>query len=202
MTDDEKKPRGNPNWKKQEESPVNVRETHEDRENTAYAANAHAMDSMRAYGRELTDDEFLKNVQGGGIMLESVMPDPPVIEGYDTTWGTTMQDSQGQLRWMLQNGYSFVTPEECPYYRNFTPRSAGLDGVVSYNELVALKIKKGRKEMLAKRFHHDMPLALEAAIKTDISALSDSAKHNVKIKMEEGMRSMGNAPAKRPTFNL
>lgn len=201
MSDDEKKPRGNPNWKKSEDSTANVRETHEERETAAYVANSHA-DGLRSYGRELSDEEFRKNVEGGGIMLESVMPDPPIIEGFDTTWGTTMADSQGQLRWMLQNGYSFVTPEEVPYYRNFTPRSAGLDGVVSYNELVALKIKKGRKEMLAKRVHHDMPLALEAALKTDISALSDSAKHNVKIKMEEGMRSMGNAPMKRPTFSL
>lgn len=202
MADDEKKPRGNPNWKKADE-PVNARETHEDREVEAYTANSHAMDDMRAYGKELSDEEFRKIAEGGrGMMFQSVMPDPPEIEGYDTMWGTTMTDSQGQLRTLLQNGYSFVTPEECPYYRNFTPRSAGLDGVVSYNELVALKIKKGRRQMLAKRNHHDLPLAYEAAIKNNISALSDSAKQNVKVEMEKGMRSMGQAPAKNPTFSL
>lgn len=198
---DEKKTLGLP--KKSEEAPIAVRETHEDAQVKASVSFTHAAgDYMAAYGRELTDEEFQRSVQGNGIMFQSVMPDPPVIDGYDTMWGTTMQDSQGQLRQMLNSGYSFVTPEECPSYRNFTPRSAGLDGVISYNELVALKIKKGRREMIAKMNHHDKPLALEAALKTDISALSDNAKHNVKVKMEEGMRSMGQAPMKRPTFSL
>lgn len=194
---DEKKTLGLP--PKQE----NARETHETAQAKSNVASTHADGNhMQVYGRELSDDEFRQRVEGGGIMLESVMPDPPIIDGFDTTWGTTMADSQGQLRWMLQNGYSFVTVEDAPHYKNFTPRTAGIEGVISYNELVALKIKKGRKEMLAKRVHHDMPLAMEAALKTQISSLTDGAKHNVKVKMEEGMRSMGTAPAKRPTFSL
>ncbi len=199
---DEKKTLGLPE-RKDMPAPVNVRETHEDAQAKVNVTSTHANGAhMQVYGRELSDEEFRKNVEGGGIMLSSVMPNPPEVDGYDTTWGTSMQDSQGQLRWMLQNGYSFVTPEEAPHYRHFTPRTAGLDGVISYNELVALKIKKGRKEMLAKKLHHDMPLGLEAALKTEISALSDSARNNVKIKMEEGMREMGKAPSKRPTFSL
>jgi hypothetical protein len=113
-----------------------------------------------------------------------------------------MADSQSQLRWMLNNGYSFVKLEEAPQYRNHSPRTAAIEGVIGYNELVALKIKKGRREMFAKRFHHDMPLAMEASIRSQLSSLSDNAKQDVKIKLEDGMRSMGTAPKKAPTFNI
>lgn len=185
--------------KKTESAPV----SHQDADIKRQVAATHAnTDYEQLYGRELSDDEFKRRMESGGLMIDSVMPEPPRIDGYDTMWGTTMADSAGQLRWMLANGYTFVTREDAPHYRNHSPRGGVPDGVIGYNELVALKIKKGRREQIAKRFHHDMPLANEAAIRRDLSSLSDNAKHNVKIQMEDGMRDMGKRPASVPTFNL
>jgi hypothetical protein len=178
-------------------------QTHEDAHVKRNVAATHAdTDYANTVGRELSDEEFKRRMESGGLLIDSVMPPPPEISGYDTIWGTTMLDSGGQLRWQLANGYTYVTIDEVPHWRNPSPRTGTLDGVVGYNELVALKIKKGRKEMLAKRFHHDMPLATEASIRSQLSNLSDNAKSDVKIRMEEGMRNMGKAPAKAPTFNL
>lgn len=179
------------------------RETHEDAHIKRQVASTHAdTDYNNTVGRELSDEEFRRRIEGGSMLIDSVMPAPPGIDGYDVMWGTTMADSQGQMRWLLANGYSYVTIEEVPHWRNPSPRTGSMDGVVGYNELVALKIKKGRKEMLAKRFHHDMPLAAEASIRSQISAISDKAKSDVKIRMEDGMREMGKAPNSKPTFSL
>lgn len=179
------------------------RQTHEDAHIKRQVESTHADTSYQnTLGREMSDEEFQQRIAGGGIMIDSVMPPPPAIEGYDTMWGTTMADSGGQLRWLLQNGYSYVTIEEVPHWRNPSPRTGSMDGVVGYNELVALKIKKGRKQMLAKHFHHDMPLAAEASIRSQLSAVSDKAKSDVKIRMEEGLRDMGKAPNSKPTFSV
>jgi hypothetical protein len=180
-----------------------TRETHEDAHIKRQVSATHADTShQNVVGRELSDEEFLKRIQGGGLMVDSVMPPPPQIEGYDTMWGTSMEQSQGIMRWYLANGWTYVTIEEVPNWRNPSPRAGNIEGAVGYNELVALKIKKGRKEMHAKRFHHDMPLAAEASIRSQLSSVSDRAKSDVKIRMEEGLRDMGKAPNSKPTFNL
>ena len=182
---------------------TNTPKTREEADINRQVSGARAdMDHKQLYGRELTDEEFADRIAGKGLGIESVMPDPPEIEGYDTMWGTTMEHSQGVMRTLLNSGYTYVTREEAPNYKHKSPRSAGIDGLICYNELVALKIKKGRRELLAKQFHHDKPLASEASIRSQISALSDNAKQNTKIRMEEGMREMGNAPKGKPTFSL
>lgn len=178
-------------------------QTHEDAHIKRQVAATHADTSYQnTLGRELSDEEFAKRMAGGGLMIDAVMPPPPEVDGYDVMWGTTMADSQGLMRWYLANGYSYVSIEEVPHWRNPSPRTGTMEGVVGYNELVALKIKKGRREMLAKRFHHDMPLAAEGSIRSQISSLSDKAKSDVKIRMEDGMREMGKAPNSKPTFSF
>lgn len=179
------------------------KESHEDAHIKRQVASTHAdTDYKNTIGREMSDEEFQRRVSGGGLMVDSVMPAPPQIEGYDTMWGTTMEQSQGIMRWYLANGWNYVSIEEVPSWRNPSPRAGAIDGAVGYNELVALKIKKGRREMHAKRFHEDMPLAAEASIRSQISSVSDRAKSNVKIKMEEGFRELGKPKSSNPKFNL
>ncbi len=178
-----------------------VRDTHEEEAKRAELASGHAVeDRLYQDGRELSDEEYLRSLEFDGG-LNNIMPKPPEIPGYDTMWGSTMNEQD--LRNRLDNlGYTFVKIEECPHYRNHTARSATIPGVVSFNELVALKQKKGRSQMLARKFHHDAPLNSEKAIKKKVSDLMDYEGKRIGINMEDGTQSLGQAPAKNPTFSV
>lgn len=180
-----------------------VRDTHEAEAKREELRATHISEE-RSYvdGREMSDEEFLKALSFDGG-LNNIMPEPPLVPGYDTMWETTMEAGSGNLRHRLDHlGYTFVKPEECPTYRNHTARTSAIPGVVSYNELVAVKIPKGRKEMIAKRFHHDAPLNAERAIKKKVSELMDYEGKKVGITMNEGTASLGVAPEKKPTFSI
>lgn len=153
-------------------------------------------------GREQSDAEFLKSLAFDGG-LNNVLPKTPDIEGYHVMWESTMDANAGNLRHRLDNlGYTFVKLEECPGYHNHTSRTSMIPGVVSYNELVAVKIKKGREQMIAKRFHHDMPLVREAAIRKKAAEMADYEGRKVKVTMDEGTRELGVAPQKTPSFSV
>src|SRR5579872_6164378 len=94
------------------------------------------------------------------------MPQPPHIAGFHTCWGSLMNEQDLHHRLDVL-GYQYVKIEDAPHYRHQTSRSAGIPGVISFNELVALKIPEGRQYMLAKKYHHDIPLARERTLKKE-----------------------------------
>lgn len=180
---------------------TNVRATHEDAAVHAEIGEMHAaLDRKFIDGRELSDEEFLQSLAFDGG-LNDIMPKPPEIEGFHTMWASEMNIQDLRMR-LDRLGYSFVKLEECPHYRNHTPRSVGIPGVVSYNEMVALKIKKGREQLLAKKFHHDAPLNSERAIKKKVSDLMDYEGKRINLTIEDGTDSLGKAPVKTPTFSI
>jgi hypothetical protein len=183
------------------DEPANVRDTHEGASVQAEVASTHVLDD-RAWrdGRELTDEEFLASLQFDGG-LNNILPKTPDVPGYHTMWASTTNEPD--LRNRLDNlGYTFVKLEECPAYRNHTARSATIPGVVSFNEMVAVKIKKGREQLIAKRFHHDAPLNSEKAIKKKLSELMDYEGKKIGLTVEDGTESLGKMPGKAPTFSV
>lgn len=179
----------------------NVRDTHEEDGLRAELSGTHAVNDRTFHdGRELSDVEFMRSLEfDGGI--NNILPQPPKIEGYHTMWASTMNEQDLRMRLDVL-GYTFVKLEECPHYHNHTPRSAKIEGVVSYNELVAVKIKKGREQLLAKKFHHDAPLNSERAIKKKLAEMMDYEGKRIGITMDQGTESLGQAPPKPPTFSV
>lgn len=180
-----------------------LRDTHED-DNQRSELKASHVSEDRTYidGRELSDAEFQKALSFDGG-LNNVMPKVPEIPGYHVMWESTMEANAGNLRHRLDHlGYTFVKPEECPTYRNHTARTSAIPGVVSYNELVAVKIPKGREQMIAKRFHHDAPLNAEKAIKKKAAEMMDYEGKKIGLTLEDGTDSLGKAPDKTPVFSI
>lgn len=153
-------------------------------------------------GREMTDEEFMNSLSFDGG-LNNVLPKPPEVPGYHVMWESTMDAAAPNLRHRLDHlGYTFVKADECPTYHNHSSRTSMIPGVVSYNELVAVKIKAGREQVIAKRFHHDMPLTREVAIRKKAAEMADYEGRKVKVTMDEGTRELGVAPVKNPTFSV
>lgn len=184
-------------------SEENVRDTHEEENKRAdLAATKATMDRTYVDGRELSDAEFLRNLEfDGGI--NNILPTTPEIPGYHVMWESTMEANAANLRHRLDNlGYTYVKIEECPHYRNHTTRSSIIPGVVSYNELIAVKIPAGREQLIAKRLHHDIPLSREAAIRKKAAEMMDYEGRRIGITMDEGTQELGKAPKKTPTFSV
>ena len=116
--------------------------------------------------RELSDDERLELFRDS--MQQSVLPNLPPFPGWHTFWATTTNPRDSvQRRLML--GYKLIRVEEFPGWDGTGVKTAGVDGVVSINEMVAMRIPMRLYVRYMQEAHHHAPLGEEEKIKSIIS---------------------------------
>lgn len=162
----------------------------------ALAADDHSVESEY----ELSDAELLRRFRVS--MTSNILPNLPKIEGYHLCWIPAQSNNQyDTIDFRKRVGYSVVKPEEVPGFAPSSNRSGQIEGCVSYNELILMKIPTRLYQMWMKESHHTQPLEQERAIKQTISAMEDKDGSNIARDQHE-MTGINNLARKvaEPTF--
>jgi len=169
---------------------------HQFRVEAAYAAEDYSVKG----DVELSDAELLRQFRVS--MTSNILPNLPKIEGYHLCWIPAQSNNQyDTIDFRKRVGYSVVKPEEVPGFHPASNRAGDIDGCVSYNELILMKIPVRLYQLYMKESHHTQPLEQERAIKQTISAMEDKDGQNIARDQNE-MTGINNLARKvaEPTF--
>lgn len=127
---------------------------------------------------ELSDEEFLKRARVS--LTSNVLPKPPEITGYHTCWiPQHSNNTYDTIDYRKSVGYSVVKPEEVPQFMSSSNRAGSIDGCVSHNELILMKLPLRLYNLLMKEIHHNQPMEQERVIKQNITQMSDNEGNNI-----------------------
>ena len=149
---------------------------------------------------ELSDEEFLKRARVS--LTSNVLPKPPALAGYHTCWiPQTSNNTYDTVDYRKSIGYSVVKPEEVPSFLSSSNRSGQIEGCVSHNELVLMKMPLRLYNLLMKEYHHEQPMEQERVIKQNIVQMSDNEGNNIVRDEHEmtGIRSLARK-VREPNF--
>lgn len=140
---------------------------------------ANAADDYSVQGEvELSDEEFLKRARVS--LTSNVLPKPPEIKGYHTCWiPQQSNNTYDTIEYRKSVGYSVVKPEEVPQFMSSSNRAGQIEGCVSHNELVLMKLPLRLYNLLMKEIHHTQPMEQERVIKQNIKNMSDNEGNNI-----------------------
>lgn len=150
---------------------------------------------------ELSDEEFLKRARVS--LTSNVLPKPPEIAGYHTCWiPQTSNNTYDTIEYRRSVGYSIVKPEEVPQFMSASNRAGQIEGCVSHNELILMKLPTRLYNLLMKEVHHVQPMEQERVIKQNITQMSDNEGNNIARDEAEmtGIRNLARK-VKEPTFS-
>lgn len=121
---------------------------------------------------ELSDAELLRRFRTS--MLNSVLPDAPEIPGFKLCWvPETSNNIFDTVEFRKKLGYEVVKASEVPKFQSTSNRSGQVEGCVSHQELILMKIPYRIWQMYMAENHHTSPLDQERAIKQKIQDMSD-----------------------------
>jgi len=133
---------------------------------------------------EITDAEFLKRLRISSA--SNLLPDAPTIPGYHLCWiPLTSNNNFDTVHFRKQIGYSMVKPEEIPDFMLLSNRAGQVDGCVSYNEMILMKIPVRLYNLLMKDAHHTQPIEQERVIKQTITSMEDKEGANIARDLHE-----------------
>lgn len=119
---------------------------------------------------ELSDAELLKRYRVS--MTSNIMPTLPAIEGFHLCWvPQTSNNHYDTVDFRKQVGYAVVKPEEVPGFMSMSNRSGQIEGCVSHNELILMKIPQRLYQMWMKESHHTQPNEQEKSIQQAIKQM-------------------------------
>lgn len=122
--------------------------------------------------RDLTEDERLELFRDS--LQQSVLPNLPEFSGYHCFWATT-SNPRDSIQWRLRLGYELIKVEMFPGWDGIGVKTAGVDGVVSVNEMVAMRIPNRLYDRYMREAHHIMPLQEEEKIRSMTDGLKARA---------------------------
>ena len=162
------------------------------------AAEREATDREMTEDRDLTEDERLELFRDS--LQQSVLPDLPGFPGYHTFWATTTNPRDSiQRRIML--GYKPIRVEECPGWEGVGMTVGGVDGVVSVNEMVGMRIPLSLYNRYMREVHHRLPLSEEEKLRSQIEAQKDAARRlGSRLDEGDGMEELVQRAEPMPSF--
>lgn len=122
--------------------------------------------------RELNDDERLEMFMDS--MQQRILPDLPHFPGWHCFWATTTNQNDSVQRRLLL-GYKLIRVEEFPGWEGIGVKTAGVDGVVGLNEMVAMRLPLRLYQKYMMYVHHTQPLEQEEMIKAIIAKAAEQA---------------------------
>lgn len=161
-----------------------------------------AQDLTILANNELSEEEFLKRART--LSSASVLPKPPEIPGFHLLWAPVhSQNISDTVQFKQSLGYVIVKPEEVQNFASQSNRSGQVEGCVSHNELVLMKIPNKYYNMLMKEAHHDQPLLQEQSIKQRIRENMNDNEGKSVIRDEAEMTGINSLARKvpEPQFN-
>ncbi len=127
--------------------------------------------------RQLTDEERVELLKRANF--QSALPNLPRIPGYHVCWVSTTHPSdtpQGRE----QLGYTFIMRSEVPEFTYTDQKSGDFPGVVTWREMVGMKIELHRYQMFMEELHHNEPARQEESIYNDALAAGEVAAQAAK----------------------
>lgn len=104
--------------------------------------------------RQLTDGERVELLRRANF--QSSLPNIPRIPGYHVCWvSTTHSNDTPQGREQL--GYTFIAREEVPEFTYTDQKSGDFPGIVTWREMVGMKIELHLYQLLMEELHHNEP---------------------------------------------
>lgn len=104
--------------------------------------------------RQLTDGERVELLRRANF--QSSLPNIPRIPGYHVCWvSTTHSNDTPQGREQL--GYTFIAREEVPEFTYTDQKSGDYPGIVTWREMVGMKIELHLYQLLMEELHHNEP---------------------------------------------
>jgi hypothetical protein len=147
--------------------------------------------------RQLTDGERVELLKRANF--QSSLPNLPRIPGYHVCWVSTTHPSdtpQGRE----QLGYSFIAREEVPEFTYTDQKSADFPGVVTWREMVGMKIPLSTYQLFMEELHHNEPARSEESIYNEAlqagETAAQAAKRGGKMRapvVEAGTEELGQA---------
>lgn len=112
--------------------------------------------------REITDAERLELFRSS--MQQSVLPDLPPMPGYHSFWATT-NNPRDTVSQRMRLGYRPVLIAETPGWEGIGVTAGNVAGVVSVNEMIAMRVPERLYQDYMREVHHIAPLAEEEKLK-------------------------------------
>jgi hypothetical protein len=162
------------------------------------AAEREGNDREFSEDRELTDDERLELFRDS--MNQSVLPDLPYMPGYHVFWATTT-NARDSIAWRIRIGYQPIRAEQCPGWEGVTITSGDYAGVIAVNEMLAMRIPLSLYNKYMREVHHNLPLAEQEKIRTQIQRVSEDARsRGSRVTEGDGMAELARRVAPPPEF--
>jgi hypothetical protein len=147
--------------------------------------------------RQLTDEERVELLKRANF--QSSLPNIPHIPGYHVCWvSTTHPNDTPQGREQL--GYSYIKREEVPEFTYTDQRTGDFPGVITWREMVGMKITLHEYQLYMETLHHHEPARNEEAIYNSAfeagEVAAQSAKRGGKMRapvVEAGIEELGQA---------
>lgn len=127
--------------------------------------------------RQLTDEERVELLKRAHF--QSSLPNLPRIPGYHVCWvSTTHPNDTPQGREQL--GYTYIKREEVPEFTFVDAKSAEFPGVVSWREMIGMKLPLHLYQAFMEEVHHNEPVRQEEGIYNDALAAGEQAAQSAK----------------------
>lgn len=127
--------------------------------------------------RQLTDEERVELLKRANF--QSALPNLPRILGYHVCWvSTTHPNDTPQGREQL--GYTYIQREEVPEFTFTDQKSADFPGVVTWREMVGMKIPLSTYQAFMEELHHNEPSRQEEAIYNEALQAGEEAAQAAK----------------------
>jgi len=147
--------------------------------------------------RQLTDGERVELLRRANF--QASLPNLPRIPGYHVCWvSTTHPNDTPQGREQL--GYTYILREEVPEFTYTDQKSDNFPGVVSWREMIGMKIPLSTYQLYMEELHHNEPARSEEKIFDEAlqagETAAQSAKRGGKMRapvVETGTEELGQA---------
>lgn len=127
--------------------------------------------------RQLTDEERVELLKRANF--QSSLPNIPKIPGYHVCWvSTTHPNDTPQGR--MQLGYEFIQRSEIPEFTYVDSKSTEFPGVISWREMVAMKVPLHLYQAFMEEVHHNEPAKQEESIYNDALAAGEQAAQSAR----------------------
>ncbi len=147
--------------------------------------------------RARQDAERIRAFRAGNFQV--ILPDLPPIDGYHVCWLSTTNPSD-TVAARLRLGYELMKASDYPEFQHLSAKSAGYEGHIMVNEMIAAKIPIDLWHAFMEWAHHEAPLSEDRKIVELIERYKAQAQANKGDLIEyDGMQDFRVAPPK-PSF--
>lgn len=172
MTGEFKKVKKERNYIKSSEA-LSVEKSYAEHDHDFKMESSHAPEDHSAQSDvELTDAELLRRFRTSNS--SNIIPNAPNMDGFHLCWVPMQSNNHyDTVEFRKTIGYAVVKQDEMPKMMNVSNRSGEVEGCISHNELVLMKIPNRLYQLYMTESHHTQPFEQEQVIKQTITQMED-----------------------------